>query len=177
MPNSLTVLRLLLVVPIAALLWWHYDRLALACFLVAAVSDFADGILARRWGVESRFGALADPVADKLTMLATAAVLTLQGDLPPAYLGAISLRDVVIVGGAAAWHLRFGAVEMAPTHVSKLNTLVNFVLLLGILGTRAGVLPDGPVWHLLMLTAIATTLVSGAQYVWVWGRRASSLRA
>ncbi|MEZ5660531.1 MAG: CDP-alcohol phosphatidyltransferase family protein [Burkholderiaceae bacterium] len=177
LPNLLTVLRLALVAPIAALLWFGHDQWALACFVVAALSDFADGAIARRLGVESRFGALADPVADKLTMLATAGMLTLQGSLPLAYLAVIALRDAIIVGGATAWHLRFGSVQMEPTVSSKFNTLIHFVLLLGTMAVRAGLLPPGSAWELLMAVAIMITIASGAQYVWVWGRRAASQQA
>ncbi|MEZ5726633.1 MAG: CDP-alcohol phosphatidyltransferase family protein [Burkholderiaceae bacterium] len=172
LPNALTVLRLALVVPIACLLWQHSDRLALACFMVAAFSDYADGALARRWGIESRFGAVTDPIADKLTTLAAAGMLTWQGSLPLAYLGAVALRDLVIVGGATAWRLRFGSVEMAPSWISKLNTALNFLLLLWTMGVRADLLPGDAGWNALSVAAIATTLASGADYVWVWGRKA-----
>ncbi|MEZ5653545.1 MAG: CDP-alcohol phosphatidyltransferase family protein [Burkholderiaceae bacterium] len=172
LPNLLTILRLALVLPIALLLWWGEDGLALLCFVVAAVSDFADGALARRWHVESRFGSVADPIADKLTMLATAGMLTYQGDLPVAYLAVIALRDIVIVGGALAWHLRFGAVEMAPSQISKFNTLLHFLLLLGTMCVRAGLLPEGRGWDVLMIAALAGTFASGLHYVWVWGGQA-----
>ena len=176
LPNLITALRLALVLPIAALLWWRADLWALAAFLVAALSDFADGWLARRWRVESRFGAVADPVADKLTMLVTAGVLTVQADLPVLYLAAVALRDLVIVGGATVWHLNFGTVEMAPTRLSKLNTLLHFLLLLGAIAVRAGLLPDLPAWDVLMGVAIAGTIASGVQYVWIWGHRAAGAR-
>jgi len=172
LPNALTVLRLALVLPIALLLWRRQDALALALFLIAALSDWADGAMARAWGLQSRFGAVADPIADKLSTLAAAGVLTLQGTLPGWYLLAMLLRDLVIVGGAAAWRLRFGRLEIAPSVLSKLNTTLQFGLLLGALGLRAELLGAGVWWQLLLAAAFATTLASGAHYVWTWGRAA-----
>ena len=69
-PNIISVIRILLVVPIAIAL--AHDRLALSILLfgVAALSDAADGFLAKRFGWQSELGAVLDPIADK-ALLAT----------------------------------------------------------------------------------------------------------
>lgn len=69
-PNLMTVLRLL-IAPVVAVLIWMDDgdrgyTLALALFLVASISDFFDGWMARRLQIVSKFGAMLDPIADKV---------------------------------------------------------------------------------------------------------------
>ncbi len=78
------------------------ERYAAAFWTIvaSALSDLVDGQLARRFNARSRFGAIADPVADKLTMLTVVIGLAWQGLLPPWLAFAIVMRDVVIVGGS-----------------------------------------------------------------------------
>jgi cardiolipin synthase len=173
LPNTLTVLRLVLAPVIAWLLWRRHDALALSLFLFAALSDFVDGMLARRWQQRSRFGAVADPLADKTTGVLVVVLLTLQDSLPLWFAAAVVARDLVIVGGALAYRAAFGRVEMAPSALSKLNTALLFVLLLGVLCARAGLVPGGPWLQALQLATLATIVASGVQYVVVWGRKAS----
>src|ERR1700743_2504299 len=69
-PNIISVIRILLVVPIAFALAYGQQQTAIALFALAAVSDAADGFLARRFGWQSELGGILDPIADKL-LLAT----------------------------------------------------------------------------------------------------------
>ncbi|MFM8354591.1 MAG: CDP-alcohol phosphatidyltransferase family protein, partial [Gammaproteobacteria bacterium] len=66
LPNALTVVRILLVLPTAILLWRMQYMQALVLMTVAGASDAIDGWLARRWGAVSQLGAALDPIADKL---------------------------------------------------------------------------------------------------------------
>ncbi len=86
--------------------------MALAVFMAAAFSDFADGVIARHYRLVSEFGARLDPIADKFTMLTATVLLAWQGWLPLWLAAAIVLRDVVIAGGAIAYRLVVGHVEM-----------------------------------------------------------------
>lgn len=73
LPNVLTMSRVAMVPVMAALMFWSHPHRNLACaglFLAAAVTDFFDGYLARRWKITSPFGAFLDPVADKLMVAA-----------------------------------------------------------------------------------------------------------
>jgi CDP-diacylglycerol--glycerol-3-phosphate 3-phosphatidyltransferase len=99
LPNALTLVRLALIPPFVALILASTDGkswLAGAIFLVAGITDQVDGFLARRWHVESAFGKIADPLADRL-MIGIAVVLEWHaGRLPLAAL-AIPLRDVLLL--------------------------------------------------------------------------------
>ena len=84
-PNALTILRLALIPLFIVVFMRAEDGSSWAAgwiFLVAGVTDQLDGFLARRWHVESRFGKLADPLADRLMLDAAAILLWLDDKLP-----------------------------------------------------------------------------------------------
>lgn len=177
LPNAITVARAVLIPAIAwALVTQDYD-LALLLFVLCALGDLVDGWLARAFDVRTRFGAIADPLADKLTMLTVTLLLAWMGWLPWWFALLVVTRDVVIVSGAVAYHLHVGHVEMAPTRLSKLNTALEFLFLTGVLAMAAGVLDEGAWWRVLLWCTTATIVLSGAQYVLLWSRKAARERA
>ena len=98
--NAVTLSRALLIAPIFALLWWGRPTAALALYIVAALTDLADGWLARRFKQSSEFGAQLDAVVDNLFSLA------ILGFLALAYPGLIArqaLATAVLFGGPIAY--------------------------------------------------------------------------
>jgi cardiolipin synthase len=178
LPNAITVLRAALI-PLQAWLLLERDyALAFALFVASGISDLVDGYLARRLNLRTRFGAVADPLADKLTMLTVALLLAQQGWLPWWFTLLVVGRDLLIVAGAAAYHLLVGQVEMAPSWISKLNTVLEFVFLASVLALGAGHLADGAWYQVLLVITTATVIASGTSYVVVWsGKAAQALRA
>jgi cardiolipin synthase len=172
-PNAITLVRFALVPVLAWVLLQREYGVAFALFIVSALSDLADGMIARHWNLRTRFGAVADPLADKLTMLTVTVLLTLQHALPWWFAAAVVARDALIVGGALTYHLLIGPVEMAPSLISKLNTVFEFTLLLSVLAIHAGHAAGGDWWDLLLLATLATIAMSGGHYVLVWGHKAS----
>lgn len=145
---------------------------ALAVFLVASISDALDGFLARRFNLGTPLGAVLDPLADKLLVGFGVITLAWLQVLPLWLAGVVVLRDIVIVAGAAAYLSVTGKLEMTPLQVSKLNTAVQFVLVLAFVASHAGIGPS-PLWlDLLVWLTLLTTLASGAQYVRVWMEKA-----
>lgn len=175
-PNAITLARFALVPAIAIALLRDEHGVAFALFVVSALSDAADGMIARHWNLRTRFGAVADPLADKLTMLTVTVLLALQQALPWWFAVAVVLRDTLIVGGALAYHMWIGPVEMAPTRLSKLNTALEFALLLSVLAVAAGHVADGAWLGVLLVATLATIVASGAHYVVAWTRRAAQAR-
>lgn len=176
LPNLITVVRGLLIPVIGWLLAEERYEEAFWTVAASAVSDLADGQIARRFNAHTRFGEIADPVADKLTMLTVVIGLTWQELLPSWLAFAIVARDVVIVAGATAYHRYIEPVEMAPTGLSRLNTVVEFVVLSAVLAQAAGLI-DSSSWLPTAFALVYTTVIaSGIQYVWVWGRRALARR-
>ena len=102
LPNALTVGRLLLIPVFVALMVKAGDSLSWPAgilFGVAGATDQIDGFLARRWRVESRFGKIADPLADRLMIDAAVILLVAYGRLPWAGLVVILGRDALLMLG------------------------------------------------------------------------------
>jgi cardiolipin synthase len=177
LPNAITLVRALLIPVIGGLLWTRAYDSALMLFLCCAIGDLADGLLARRLNQRTRFGAIADPLADKLTMLTVTLLLAVQGLLPLWFAALVILRDVVIVAGALAYHYRVGPVEVAPTRLSKLNTALEFVLLAAVLAQAAGWFAAPAALTLLLGLTTATVVGSGLHYVLAWTAKARSARS
>lgn len=171
-PNLITILRIMLVVPIIWVLAREQYGWALILFAVAGASDGIDGFLAKRYGWTSRLGSLLDPLADKLLQVSCFVVLAWLGHIPIWLVALIVLRDIVIVSGALAYHFRVGPFHAEPTLLSKFNTLAQIVLVLAVI-VHAGVWPM-PVWWIdtLVYIVLFSTVSSGVQYVVIWGRRA-----
>src|SRR6266702_6662936 len=105
LPNALTLARLA-VIPVFVALMFHagdaHTWPAGLLFGVAGVTDQIDGFLARRWHVESRFGKIADPLADRLLIDAALILLVAYGRLPWAGLAVVAARDLLLLAG---WRL------------------------------------------------------------------------
>jgi CDP-diacylglycerol--glycerol-3-phosphate 3-phosphatidyltransferase len=101
LPNALTIARLMLI-PVYVVLITSADGgrswAAAIVFGIAGVTDQVDGFLARRWKVESAFGKVADPLADRL-MIDAAVILLFWADRLPWIALAIPLRDVLLMVG------------------------------------------------------------------------------
>ncbi len=177
LPNAITLLRVLLVAPIAWLLWQMRYPEALVLMAIAGASDAVDGLLARRfdWGTE--FGALVDPLADKLMVVAVFLALTGQG-LIPLWLAAVVIgRDAVILAGAGVYRLWFREISMSPTFVSKVNTAVQILVLLLVLFGLCGfgtpselALAAADPWSFYLVAGLS--VASGVDYVVTWSQKA-----
>lgn len=171
-PNSITLLRLLLVPVVVWLLTIGAFPAAFWVFVAAALSDALDGFLARALNQRTPLGAALDPIADKLMLLSSLAVLVWLGHVPGWLLIVIVLRDTVIVGGALVYRQRFGHLEIAPTWLGKFHTLLEFVVVLLVLADGAQFLLLA-VWLPVLFALLALTAAgSASQYVWVWARKA-----
>lgn len=175
-PNLISIMRILLVIPIVVLLLQQSFAMVIMLFALAGASDGLDGYLARRFNWRSRLGAILDPLADKLLMFSSYVALGWMGLLPLWLVLLVVARDVVIVAGAFAYHRLCGGVEMAPTRLSKTNTLFQIVLVLLVLIAPLGL--TLPPWGMNSVIAIValTTALSGGNYVWEWSRRARRCR-
>jgi cardiolipin synthase len=142
-PNLLSVLRLL---GVPLFLWLllgpHAYGWALAVLAVSGFTDWADGVLARRLGQTSRLGAMLDPLADRLYILATLVGLVLRHVIPLWLAVVIVGRDAVLTGALAVMR-RHGYAPFAVHYLGKAATfclLYAFPLL--VIGTYHGTVAD-----------------------------------
>jgi cardiolipin synthase len=173
-PNLLTILRFFFAPVIVYFLLQRQFGAALILFAVAGFTDGLDGFLAKHYNWQSRLGSLLDPLADKVLLL-TAMVCLAWLELIPWWLfAAVILRDLVIVAGALTYHFRVEPLEAAPTFISKLNTLVQILLVILVVADAGPLDLPGPLVQVLVWATLATTVLSGVDYVVVWNRLARS---
>lgn len=161
-PNAFTFLRVLLVPVVLWLLtlesdaagWW-----AFSVFLFAAVTDSFDGWLARRYNGVTRWGQLADPLADKLLVLGALASLALLGRVWWWAVVVILLREVLVTGLRVRLVRRLRLV-LPASRWGKLKTITQ------ILAVSAYLAPPvhEAVADLLLLVAVVATVLSGIAY-------------
>ncbi len=143
-PNALTILRLVLIPAFVALVLTSdrgHSWSAAIVFGVAGVTDQIDGWLARRWRVESEFGKVADPLADRLMIDAAVLLLFLAGRLPWAALLVLA-RDIALIGGYKLIVPR--GYDFSVSFLGKLATWLLYGSLGFILATHKGT--HWPLW-------------------------------
>ena len=173
-PNLICLVRLALIWPIASLLRSGRYDLALVLFVIAAVSDGLDGFLAKRYNWTSELGKVLDPAADKL-LLVIVFVESAWLDLVPWWVTAAAVaRDVMIALGALIYRLWFGPLRGRPTLISKVNTGAQLLYLAAVMLGAAFLFPPPGVLRALALTVLATTALSGMDYLATFTRRAWS---
>lgn len=172
LPNLLTCLRFLLVGPVLIALLSQHFLLGLILFALAGITDALDGLLARLYGWTSRFGAIADPLADKLLLMSSFIALYWLGLIPLWLMFIIVARDILILFGVLSYRYFVGRLEVMPSSISKINTFLQIVLV-PILLLNLSLLPM-PEFLIqgLMYGVLITSIVSLLHYTWVWTYRA-----
>jgi CDP-diacylglycerol--glycerol-3-phosphate 3-phosphatidyltransferase len=166
--NQLTVLRLLLVPVLAWLLYMvgtasdevPWSIAAFLVFIAASATDSVDGEIARRRGLITDFGIVADPIADK-ALTGTALIgLSLLGDLPWWVTIAILVREFGVTL-LRFWVIRHGVIP--ASRGGKLKTVLQVIAIGLYLLPLTGPLATGRAW--VMGAALVVTIVTGADYV------------
>jgi CDP-diacylglycerol--glycerol-3-phosphate 3-phosphatidyltransferase len=159
LPNALTLFRLALIPVFVALLLsadGGHSWPAAVVFGVAGVTDQIDGWLARRWRVESSFGKIADPLADRL-MIDAAVILLWHADRLPWIALAIPARDVALVAG---YKLVVGrGYEFEVNFAGKAATWLLYASLAFVMCTSKGT--DWPLWIFWAGVGLAVVALAG----------------
>jgi CDP-diacylglycerol--glycerol-3-phosphate 3-phosphatidyltransferase len=160
-PNALTLARLVLIPVFVALVLGSddgYSWAAAIVFAAAGITDQIDGFLARRWHVESAFGKIADPLADRLMIDAAVILLWLEGRLPWIAL-AIPVRDVALVLGYPLVAKR--GYNFQVNLAGRVATWLLYASLAFVMVTHDGT--DWPLW--IFWTGVALAAVALAGYL------------
>lgn len=171
-PNVLSVLRCFAVLAVAILLLFDGEwtrAAALSVFVAAALTDYLDGYLARRFSAESGFGRMMDHIADKLLVVVTLLMLTADGTITGTNALAAALiimRELAISG--LREHVAPKGIVIPASMAGKWKTIVQLVAIAVLIAVPLLPLPVFGAYAGLALLWFATalTLVSGAQYVW-----------
>ena len=152
-PNALSLLRLFMVPIVVVLLLGGADGLAAALFVLAAVTDFLDGRIARRAG-PTRLGRILDPLADRLMLSSVAVVLALRGLLPAWAVAILVGRDLLTLLGS----LVFGS-KIRVNRVGKAATAVLMVAVAFV------VISPGKVGEIMFYAGFALSVAAGLMYL------------
>jgi cardiolipin synthase (CMP-forming) len=173
-PNTLTLARIVLVPLVVWLIITHEMLAAFVLFLLAGLSDAADGYLAKRFQWRTELGAYLDPIADKLLLVSIYVTLGFSNHLPAWLVIAVVSRDILIIGAFLLSWVLSRPVAVHPLLVSKANTLAQIVLaglVLAELGLGLGL--HDLIAILIPLTG-ALTIISAAAYFWAWLKHMAS---
>ncbi|WP_269531915.1 CDP-diacylglycerol--glycerol-3-phosphate 3-phosphatidyltransferase [Chitinimonas sp. BJYL2] len=179
LPNILTWIRILMIPLILGTYYLPDSWLSPAAknlfgaslFVLAAITDWFDGYLARKWNQLSPFGAFLDPVADKL-MVAAALILLVQLDRADAWLAAIIIGREITISALREWMAQLGATRsVAVSFVGKLKTTAQMIAITVLL-LHENVIPGLPTQQLgsicLQIAAMLTLWSMGYYLRMAW---------
>ncbi|KFN45101.1 CDP-alcohol phosphatidyltransferase family protein [Arenimonas oryziterrae] len=172
LPNAITISRMVLALPLLWLLMIDNYRFALWLALIAGMSDFLDGFLAKQYDWRSALGGVLDPLADKLLLSVCFFGLWWSLHLPGWIVALVFARDLVIVVGAFVWWRVIGTFKPAPSPLSKTNTVAQIGLVALILANLAWRPVPMTLLQAMLLAVAALTVISGLDYVIRYGLRA-----
>jgi cardiolipin synthase len=162
-PLFLTGVRLL--APLFLLVAAHHPFWLMLIFLIASVTDFLDGFLARRWSCETTWGAILDPLADKVLLCTALGILVGHHQLSLSLFLIVFIRDVLLCVGANLLY-KAGLPLFKPSWIGKLHTAL--LMLVCFLGFWAVFSPASSVSlfiSILTKSIWVTTIWSGTFYI------------
>ena len=188
LPNKLTIIRVVLIVPFILLLlgshqgWGWFQTifgkdhvlpeiLALATFIIASLTDMLDGKIARKYHLVTNFGKFMDPLADKLLVCAAMIVLVEMERIPSWIVVVIISREFIISGFRLIASDK--GVVIAASYWGKFKTVFQMVMIGMMIVEDVPVFADlgggkffGTLTMIVMVIALALTIISLADYVW-----------
>lgn len=188
LPNKLTIVRVILIVPFILLLlgshegWGWFQAifgedhvipefLALAAFVIASLTDMLDGKIARKYNLVTNFGKFMDPLADKLLVCAALIVLVEMGRIPSWIVVVIISREFIISGFRLIASDK--GVVIAASYWGKFKTTFQMIMIGMMIVEDVPVFADfgggkvfGILTTIIMVIALALTIISLVDYVW-----------
>ena len=164
-PNSLTILRILLIPLIVGLLVYEHVEYALVTLVIAALTDALDGTIARMANQKTRFGAYLDPLADKLLLMTTFVTFSFLDMVPVWSVILVVSRDAILLTGTLLAHLTNTTINASPTVLGKTTTLFQasyMILVLALISQGQNPVLLFP----LLLTISLLTVLSGLHYIY-----------
>jgi cardiolipin synthase len=165
LPNILSFFRLASSLVLIPLILGNNFKAALFLFAAAAISDFLDGYIARKFSVSSEFGAMLDPLADKALML-TSYALFAHAKLIPIFVALVVIaRDLLILLVVALCKIHGIKLQMQPLLSSKINTTIQLIFITLILGCNVLLINIEYLTEVGAALVVFFTIFSGAEYV------------
>lgn len=169
LPTKISLLRIPLAVLFFVLVWQGQLGWALAVFLFTALSDFADGYIARKWGTVSVLGKIIDPVADRIFIISSFLIVyfcPIEYTMSLWVLIVIVLQDILLGLLGITTFIVKGQTILRVSIPGKIATLsqeifIPVVLLKNIMDWKFSLLP-------FEIVVVSTSLISGGHHLWMW---------
>lgn len=164
-PNSLTIIRILLIPVFVGLLVYERYGYCLGVLILAGITDGLDGIIARVANQRTQLGAILDPLADKLLLSSGFVALSILHLIPLWVVILIVSRDVILMTGTLLMHLTESRIHITPTLLGKATTVLQllYIILVVFLSWRGA---DPQLLTPLLYVAVVLTLCSGFHYLY-----------
>lgn len=162
--NKITILRIILIPFFITAVVYSRMNVALMIFMLAVISDGADGFIARTFNQKTQLGTILDPVADKLLLMSSYICLSLVGNIPqelrmPAYVPIVVIsRDAIIVVGSFIVYVIKGDIKISPSILGKITTFFQMM-------TIVSILVNFRYSYIMWNVTVFLTIASGFDYV------------
>lgn len=164
LPNKLTIFRVFLI-PVFVLVYFLVDNpwIATAIFVIASLTDTADGYIARKYNLVTNFGKFADPLADKLLVCSAMICMVSVGVIPAWAVIVIMAREFIISGFRTV--AADNNIVIAASWWGKVKTIVQMVMIVALL-LNFDILWFRIVCDILLYAAVALTIISMIDYLY-----------
>ena len=166
LPNTLTTIRMILIVPFVMIMQIAPDGngrfAALAIFIIASMTDFLDGYIARKNHLVTNFGKFMDPLADKL-LVSAAMICLVSMDRLPAWMVIIIISREFAISGFRLIAADNGIV-IAASWWGKFKTVSQMIMIILLIANLGGIFTI--LEQIFMWVALILTVVSLADYIW-----------
>lgn len=163
-PNALSILRLTFAFVQIPYVLHGYFGVAFGIFIVAAISDFLDGYVARKFSASSDLGRMLDPLADKVIMTVSYLLFSYLNIISWFVTVIVIARDILILLIYILCRLKNIELIIEPIMSSKINTTVQLLCIVVVLACKAFVLNIAYVIELMSFMVVMTTIYSGVEY-------------
>lgn len=161
--NKISIARIILIPFFIAAIVYSKLGVALVLFMLAVISDAADGFIARTLKQKTELGTILDPIADKLLLMSAYITLSIAHlkeliTIPPYVMIVVISRDFIIVLGSIILYMIKGSLEVSPSIVGKVTTFFQMMTIVSVLVQFDH---SAVVWNI----AVTLTIASGIDYV------------
>ena len=165
LPNALSLLRVFLVAPFLVAVIYRHFPLAMVIFVVAGITDFLDGYLARHLEQKTVLGTFLDPMGDRLLSTVAFIALSVQGLLPPWLAVTGGAKDLYVALGAGVLHYSGKLAVVIPSFWGKLSTLLQIIVVGFALLAAFANINDALLDTLFIITGLVTAIAC-FHYIW-----------
>ena len=161
--NKISIARIILIPFFIAAIVYSRLGVALLLFMLAVISDAADGFIARTLKQKTELGTILDPIADKLLLMSAYITLSIANlkefmTIPPYVMIVVISRDVIIVLGSIMVYMVKGSLQVSPSIVGKITTFFQMMTIVSVLVQYKH---SAIVWNI----AVTLTIASGIDYL------------